>query len=157
MTFPAVIHSLWLVGLGLEWEAEETKINYVSFLPSWDNSGYNWFCLMLRSILEIVYVYNWSHSTAPHNEAELKFAGTLDIPISKANKSVMRFALHGISAWWWTFSESTYSYDNVPAQEICYTVASEKGRAFLPHHRCSITIHNFRVSFPKGEKQYFFL
>lgn len=112
---------------------------------------------MLCIILEIVHVYNWSPSMTPHKEAELKFPGTLDISILEANKSVMRFALHGISAWWWTFPESTYGYDNVPAQEICYTVACEKGRAVLAHHCCGSAVHNSVVSFPKGEEQYLFL
>lgn len=91
-------------------------------------------------ILEIVYMYNWSHNTTPRNEAELKFPGTLDISILEASKSVMWFALHGISSWWWNFSGSTYNYDNVPAQETCYTVACEKGRAVLAHS-CGITVH----------------
>lgn len=129
----------------------------MSFLSSWDNSSYNWFCLMLRITLEIVYAYNWTHSMTPHNEAELKFPGTLDISILEANKYVMKFALNGISAWWWTFSESTYSYNNVPAREICYAVACEKESAVLAHHCCGIIVHSFMVSFLKGEELYFFL
>lgn len=110
---------------------------------------------MLHTILKILYVYNWFHSMTPCNEAELRFPGTLDISVLEANKSVMWFALHWISAWWWIFSKRTQSYDNVPVCEICCTVICEKGRAALTY-RCGITVHSLMVSVPKGEEQYFF-
>lgn len=68
----------------------------------------------------------------------------------------MRFCSPPSITLTWTFSKTTYSYDNAPAQEICYTVAREKEKAVMACGCFGITIYHFTVSFPKGEKQYFF-